>query len=71
VFPPVTGALATHLQNKGSKRPFHTAMLIPMMCYVMAWVYPVYVNLFNRETLDIRRATDVGIVSPTEKQAVL
>ncbi|PSS06992.1 hypothetical protein M430DRAFT_110854 [Amorphotheca resinae ATCC 22711] len=71
-FPPMTGAVATHLQKRGSKKPFHIAMLIPMMAFVCAWVYPVYVNLFNRETVDARRETDLGIVpAPTEKELAL
>jgi FHS family L-fucose permease-like MFS transporter len=71
-FPPMTGAVATHLQKRGSKKPFHMAMLIPMMAFVCAWVYPVYVNLFNRETVDARRETDLGIVpAPTEKELAL
>jgi MFS transporter, FHS family, L-fucose permease len=37
-FPPMTGAVATHLQNTGSKKPFHMAMLIPMMGFNLAWV---------------------------------
>jgi hypothetical protein len=39
-------------------------MLIPMMCFVLVWVYPIYVNLFNREMLDIRRETKLGIDIP-------
>ncbi|TVY84925.1 Glucose/galactose transporter [Lachnellula suecica] len=61
VFPPMTGAVATYLQKQGSKRPFHMAMLIPMAGFICAWIYPIYVNVFNRETMDIRRATAVGI----------
>jgi FHS family L-fucose permease-like MFS transporter len=60
-FPPMTGAVATYLQKSGSKRPFHMAMLIPMAGFICAWIYPIYVNLFNKETMDIRRATAVGI----------
>jgi FHS family L-fucose permease-like MFS transporter len=72
VFPPLTGAVATHLQKHGSKRPFHIAMLIPMMCFVLAWLYPIYVNLFNREALDLRRDTKLGIDDiPTEKEFAL
>lgn len=69
VFPPMTGAVATHLQNIKSTRPFHLAMLIPMAGYVCAWVYPLYVNIFNKETMDIRRATDLGI-APVDDQGV-
>jgi FHS family L-fucose permease-like MFS transporter len=61
-FLPITGAVATHLQNNGSKKPFHMAMLIPMAEYICAWVYPLYFNLFNRETMDVHRETEVGIM---------
>jgi len=71
-FPPMTGAVATHLQNQGSKKPFHMAMLIPMMGYICAWVYPVYVNFFNKETMDVRRETKLGIAEvPSEKENAL
>jgi len=71
-FPPMTGAVATHLQKIGSKKPFHMAMLIPMAGFICAWIYPIYVNVFNKETMDIRRTTDVGIVSgPSEKELAL
>jgi FHS family L-fucose permease-like MFS transporter len=70
-FPPMTGAVATHLQNTGSKKPFHMAMLILMMGFILAWVYPLYVNFFNKETMDVHRATDVGIVVPSEKELAL
>jgi FHS family L-fucose permease-like MFS transporter len=71
-FPPMAGAVATHLQKQGSKKPFHMAMLIPMGGFIAAWVYPVYVNFFNKETMDVHRATEVGIVPlPTEKELAL
>lgn len=66
-FPPMAGAVATHLKAVGDKRPFHKAMLIPMAGFICAWVYPVYVNLFNKEVMDVRRATDVGIVPVEER----
>jgi FHS family L-fucose permease-like MFS transporter len=43
------------------RRNAHVAMAIPMMGYVLAWAFPVYVNLFNRETMDQRRETDLGV----------
>jgi MFS transporter, FHS family, L-fucose permease len=67
-FPPMTGALIDHLKATKAPHPFHTAMLIPMMGFVCAWVYPVYVNIWNKETMDIRRTTDVGIVPVNEKE---
>lgn len=71
-FATVTGAVATHLKNINDPRPFHKAMLIPMAGFICAWVYPVYVNFFNRETMDVRRETEVGLVpGPSEKELVL
>ena len=67
-FPPMTGALFDHLKKIKAPHSFHTAMLIPIMGFVCAWVYPVYVNIWNKETMDIRRTTDVGIVPVSEKE---
>jgi MFS transporter, FHS family, L-fucose permease len=62
VFPPMMGAVVT-------RRNAHVAMAIPMMGYVLAWVFPLSVNFFNRETMDQRRETDLGIVAgPTDKE---
>ena len=58
----MTGAMATHLQSNGSKKPFHMAVLIPRAGYICAWVYPLYVNLYNRKTMDVHRETEVGIL---------
>ena len=72
VFPPMTGAVATHLKNRKSKKPFHTAMLIPMAGFVCAWVYPVYVNLYKKDTMDLHRDTNVGMTEgPSEKELAL
>lgn len=70
VFPAMTGAVATHLKHKNgadSKTTFHTAMLIPMAGFIAAWIYPIYVNLFNKEIMDIHRATAIGIEPPAGK----
>jgi FHS family L-fucose permease-like MFS transporter len=68
-FPPMAGAVATHLQKTGSKKPFHMAMLIPMGGFIAAWVYPVYVNVWQREKMDVRRETTVGLEpGPSEKE---
>jgi len=55
VFPPMTGAVATHTGN------FHTAMAIPVAGYVMAWVFPIYVNLYKKDSMDKHRETDLNI----------
>ncbi|KKA28848.1 hypothetical protein TD95_000262 [Thielaviopsis punctulata] len=54
VFPPMMGAV---VDRKGA----HTAMAIPMMGFILAGVYPVYVNVFKRKTMDIHRGTSVGL----------
>lgn len=55
VFPPMAGAVVT-------RHSAHAAMAIPMMGYLLALVYPVYVNVYKRGVMDGHRATDVGIV---------
>lgn len=67
----MTGAVATHLQKINSKKPFHMAMLIPMAGFICAWIYPVYVNIFNSEVMDVHRETDVGIIVPSDKEMAL
>lgn len=65
VFPPMMGALVT-------RRNAHVAMAIPMMGYILAWIFPIYVNMFQRDTMDLRRTTDVSIVpGPTDKELEL
>ncbi|KUI58240.1 Glucose/galactose transporter [Cytospora mali] len=65
VFPPMAGAVVTY-------HSAHAAMAIPMMGYVLALVYPVYVNVFKRDIMDNHRATDVGIErSGAEKELEL
>ncbi|PKS07118.1 hypothetical protein jhhlp_005718 [Lomentospora prolificans] len=54
VFPPLTGAVT---DRKGA----HTAMAIPMMGFILAWIYPLYVNVWNREVMDAHRETNFGI----------
>ncbi|OJD33304.1 glucose galactose transporter [Diplodia corticola] len=54
-IPPMTGAVATSTGN------FHTAMAIPTAFYVAAWIFPVYVNFFNKESLDAHRESDLNV----------
>lgn len=55
----MTGAVATSTGN------FHTAMAIPTAFYVAAWIFPVYVNFFNRESLDAHRESEVNVEKST------
>ncbi|KAI1847476.1 hypothetical protein JX265_012316 [Neoarthrinium moseri] len=60
VFPAMTGAV---VDRSGA----HMAMTIPMMGYVLAWIYPLYVNVWNRETMDVHRATNLGVTPVGDK----
>lgn len=64
VFPPITGAIVTNHNA-------HIAMTIPMMGYILAFIYPIYVNFFGKDMLDSHRATEVGIKDTNEKQLEL
>jgi FHS family L-fucose permease-like MFS transporter len=62
VFPPAMGAVVD------SRGP-HFAMIIPAMGYVIAWTYPVYVNFWNAEVMDLHRASDLNVgVREKEKE---
>lgn len=45
-------------------------MAIPMMGYALAYVFPVYVNFFNRETVDSRRDTTLNIEPRTMEKEI-
>ncbi|KAK3689815.1 glucose galactose transporter [Podospora appendiculata] len=64
VFPPMTGAV---LDRKGA----HTAMAIPMMGFILAFLYPLYVNIFKRDSMDAHRETRVGLEPVPDKAAQL
>ena len=64
VFPPMMGAVVTD-------RNAHIALAIPMMGYILAWVFPIYVNIFQRKRMDEHRLTTVGLVEPTDKELEL
>lgn len=51
----MTGAVATRTGN------FHTAMAVPTAFYVLAWVFPIYANVWNRDVLDGHRETDLNV----------
>ncbi|KAK5138445.1 hypothetical protein LTR08_000031 [Meristemomyces frigidus] len=59
VIPPMTGAAAT--ANAGSPKAFHHAMAIPTAFYVLAWAFPIYVNVFQKDSMDEHRNTELNI----------
>ncbi|KAL2008026.1 hypothetical protein VTN00DRAFT_8008 [Thermoascus crustaceus] len=63
VFPPMMGAVVT-------SRNAHVAMAIPMMGYILAWIFPVYVNFFNKESMDLHRETDINVGGATGEEKV-
>jgi len=44
-----------------TNRNIQVALAIPMIGYILAWAPLVYVNVFNRETIDFHRQRDVGV----------
>ncbi|KAK4242858.1 Glucose/galactose transporter [Achaetomium macrosporum] len=64
VFPPMTGAVL-------DARNAHIAMAIPMMGYILAWIYPLYVNIWKRDVMDSHRETTVGIEQPPASDKAL
>jgi FHS family L-fucose permease-like MFS transporter len=64
VFPPITGAV---VDAKGA----HFAMIIPAMGYVVAWIFPIYVNFFNYRTMDAHRLTTLNVEVPSQKEVEL
>jgi MFS transporter, FHS family, L-fucose permease len=53
-------------------RNAHVAIAIPMMGYALAYVFPIYINFFNKETMDSRRDTNLNIEPrPMEKEVEL
>ncbi|KAF2089888.1 MFS general substrate transporter [Saccharata proteae CBS 121410] len=63
-IPPMTGAVATSTGN------FHTAMAIPTAFYVLALIFPLYINIFNRKSMDEHRATNLNIEGAAGEKAI-
>lgn len=36
-------------------------MAIPMMGYILALIFPIYVNIYKRDTMDLHRNTEVNV----------
>ncbi|MCJ1443850.1 MAG: hypothetical protein MMC23_004350 [Stictis urceolatum] len=54
VFPPVLGAVA---DIQGTR----IAMVIPLVGFVLSWMFPIYLNLYKGEVLDAYRTTTTGL----------
>ncbi|TLD29093.1 hypothetical protein PspLS_03438 [Pyricularia sp. CBS 133598] len=64
VFPPMAGAV---MDQSGA----HMAMAVPMVGYILAWTYPLYVNGWNREVMDVHRETTYGLEPLGDKEVQL
>ena len=51
----MTGAVATRYGC------FYHAMAIPVAGFVLSLAFPIYVNVFNKESLDARGETDLNV----------
>lgn len=54
MFTPATGAVMDATNAS-------IAMVIPLTGYILAFVYPIYINVWNKDLMDSHRATEVGI----------
>ncbi|KAJ5891990.1 uncharacterized protein N7473_008218 [Penicillium subrubescens] len=64
VFPPMTGAVVTRVNA-------HTAMAIPVMGYILALIFPNYVNIYKKESMDLHRNTEINVKGPSAKELEL
>lgn len=46
-------------------------MAIPMMGYILAFIFPVYVNVFKKDTMDMHRNTAINVDVPVGKDVEL
>ncbi|KAJ5211759.1 uncharacterized protein N7498_003405 [Penicillium cinerascens] len=64
VFPPMMGAIVTRVNA-------HTAMVIPMIGYILALVFPIYVNIYKKDTMDLHRNTEINVTAQMDKELAL
>ncbi|KAK5019572.1 hypothetical protein LTR39_000287 [Cryomyces antarcticus] len=64
VFPPMLGAVA-------DARGTRIAMCIPLVGFLIAWSFPIYLNLFKAKELDGFRQSRVGIDAAFDKDSRL
>ncbi|KAJ6115772.1 hypothetical protein N7523_006189 [Penicillium sp. IBT 18751x] len=64
VFPPMMGAVVTRVNA-------HTAMAIPMMGYILALVFPIYVNIYKKDSMDLHRNTEINVTVQVDKEYAL
>ncbi|KAM0285445.1 hypothetical protein ACHAQH_001392 [Verticillium albo-atrum] len=60
VFTPVCGAVMDRTNAS-------ICMVVPLVGYILAWAYPLYINVWSKEMMDAHRTTEVGVVNVDEK----
>jgi len=46
-------------------------MAIPMKGYILALTFPIYVNVYKKDSVDPHRSTEVNIKAPSAKELEL
>lgn len=46
-------------------------MAIPMMGYILALIFPTYVNIYKKDTMDLHRNTAINVTVQVDKELVL
>lgn len=46
-------------------------MAIPMMGYVLALIFPIYVKIYKKDSMDLHRKTEVNVKGPSAKELEL
>ncbi|KAF2255012.1 putative L-fucose-proton symporter [Trematosphaeria pertusa] len=60
VFPPMLGAVVDAKNTR-------IAMAVPLAGFLVAYSFPVYLNLFKAQELDAFNETNIGVETPVEK----
>jgi FHS family L-fucose permease-like MFS transporter len=46
-------------------------MAIPMMGYILAMIFPIYVNIYKKDVMDSHRNTELNVTIPVGKDVEL
>lgn len=46
-------------------------MAIPMMGYILALVFPIYVNIYKKDSMDLHRNTEINVTVQVDKEYAL
>lgn len=46
-------------------------MAIPMLGYILALIFPIYVNIYKKDTMDLHRNTEINVTDQVDKEIAL